>query len=1316
MSLNLEANKKYTHFSVPINESLPLSIKVKAVVEKKEEVVENVVSIEKYVHEKDILIGQLNVEKERQRELEIQIERLKSEQESQRLQIELKRQEAEKHYEEQELNMRNQLKMLQEQQEIERKRILEEQLIQQEHLRHQLERQIKIQEELKVTSGESVQKYAEEQVKILLEQRDAGKKKEKVTVEHSTNTDFQIPEVVTKETIIIDHSTHEKEVEKKKETITVEHSTNTDFPEIVTKETIVIDNNQQLSEIEKLWKEKFDMQLRQHERFIEDQQQIHLKQREVLEMQLSGEREKQFNLERELDDLKFQQEQQRSAFEREREEQLKMQEYQSQQMQEQLLLIKLEQEQKQTAETHIIHEKWILEQKEQLDEIEKIWKEKFEIQQQQQLKYSQEQQALHFKQQQLLAEQLEEEREKQHRLEIELSEMKAAQDQQLLIFEQQREQQIKIQEMQQIQMQEQIKLLQEQQEAERIRMIEEQQIQKTILERELEQKLMMKTQEKEIITKQQITQQQILQESLLEEHRRQMEEMERLWREKFDQQRLEQERLSRDQELAYERQKQLLEQQLEEERRKQISVEEQMLQMKKIQEQQHYDFEQQRLEQNKTREFQQNQWKEQLRLLQEQKETERIQILKDQLQQQNDLKDQLKKELNQQQIEKELVMQQQLEQQRLLQEQYDQQKLLQEQMMEEQRRKAEEAERVWREKMALQQQQQQQQQKLIDIKKSEIKEIRTRQMVPSINGNAPYNFVTEEDATRKLVLSSLERKAHVHSQINYDSGKSGTPEPVRTPFIPVTTSPPNTQPSGQALSPVSTGFYTPPPPATDIIPEVAFRPPMSYSKQEEEVVIRNDVINEYEGSRGSSPVTDMDFETKNQFSSSSSSSSSFVDLNSTSPAAALLQTSAKAEQSVSVTKTITSTAVVKKSDESIQKTEQTRKLEAKSSLVIPTSEVDGTTSTANEDRKNMVVAIPQPPPVLPAVKEIKPASVLKNTDESFQKAIEKQKKKLEEKSMEAKATSQVSSTKTTSVLKRSEESSVTTAKVQDSVSSQKLISDALHDRFQEAVPGYRKDYIGSSTSSLNTERPKSELPDIKPVVGDPHIKLDEDEDDDEETIADYIPEDDGWKDGVTRVIHIQDKYTHVLIKVRVEKATAKNNPMLIEFLFKVAQFTLHQFKKRKIEKLNFTESALNALKVEPDNFPLSDHFEQLGNKINSKVAIRGAVCRRFTGQSHVGGEIDGTIKSELKCTIGTSGVLVVLHKTNRLAPAAEFCQQICEHILKLKPKTLGVQKSISRIEPAGCLLAQKFLRDNTINIADAARRCMVQIAEFVFWA
>lgn len=151
-------------------------------------------------------------------------------------------------------------------------------------------------------------------------------------------------------------------------------------------------------------------------------------------------------------------------------------------------------------------------------------------------------------------------------------------------------------------------------------------------------------------------------------------------------------------------------------------------------------------------------------------------------------------------------------------------------------------------------------------------------------------------------------------------------------------------------------------------------------------------------------------------------------------------------------------------------------------------------------------------------------------------------------------------------------------------------------------------------------------------------------------------------------------------------------------------------------QMDYTEAQLGALLVEPDNFPLSEHFKQLAKKIDRRVAIREAAARRFTGQSYIGGDIGGTIKSELRCTLGTSGVLVVLHKTNRLAPAVDFSRQICEHILKLRPHVLGVQKSLNRIEPSGCLLGQKFLRDNTISIADAARRCMVQIAEFKFWA
>lgn len=889
----------------------------------------------------------------------------------------------------------------------------------------------------------------------------------------------------------------------KPKAITVEHSTNTDFevPEVITKEkTVIIDNNAQMEEIEKLWKEKFEMQERQHSHFIDDQQRLHLKQRELLEVQLAGEREKQDSLEKELSDLRIQQEQQILAFEKERQEQLHSQEAQHQKMQEQLLMIKLEQEKQVTHETHIMQEQFIIDQKKQIDDIKNLWREKFEIQQQQQLKFSEEQQELHLKQQQLLADQLDEERDKQRSLELELTQMKATQDQQLIIFEQQREQQIQIQEMQQSQMQEQIRLLQQQQEDERLRMLEEQKIQKELLEKELEHKLVLQTKEKEIITQQQITQQQLIQESLLEEHRRQMEEMERNWRERFEQQRIEQERLTKDQQLTYERQKQLLEQQLEEERRKQLTVEEQLKQMKLIQEQQHSDFERQRIEQNRTREMQQIQLKEQFRLLQEQKEHERIQMLKEQLQQQDDLKEQLKRELNEQQLEKEVVMQQQIEQQRLLQEQYEKQKLLQEQMVENQKRRAEEAEREWKMKMDLQLKQRQEQERQIELKKSEIKEIRARQMAPSINGNAPYNFVQEEDATRKLVLSSLERKAHIHNQINYDS--SSTTQINRSQITSASTySPPTIQQSLTEKSPIPTGFYTPPPPATDIVPEISFRPPMSFSKQEEEVVVTNDVINESE-LHSSQSSSEIEFELK---------------------AGDEIQTSDSGSQSP-----------------------------------VTMDPIKPTTPTP--PLPELVVPVPPPPPVVTQteVTKVTKSKITNLSSDSFKTAIKK--------SAEARQTAQAKK-----VVEQN--SMIAQAAVLEIEKDQKqTISEALHDRFREAVHGYRKDYaeMTSSSSSINKERPKSELPEQKPVVGDPDIKLDEDEAEEEQTVSPYTPEDDGWEDGVTRVIHVHDKYIHVLLRIRVERGKDMNAPTLHtlnDFLFKAAKFTLHQFKKQKVEKV-----------------------------------------------------------------------------------------------------------------------------------------------------
>ena len=106
------------------------------------------------------------------------------------------------------------------------------------------------------------------------------------------------------------------------------------------------------------------------------------------------------------------------------------------------------------------------------------------------------------------------------------------------------------------------------------------------------------------------------------------------------------------------------------------------------------------------------------------------------------------------------------------------------------------------------------------------------------------------------------------------------------------------------------------------------------------------------------------------------------------------------------------------------------------------------------------------------------------------------------------------------------------------------------------------------------------------------------------------------------------------------------------------------------------------------------------------------------------------MKAEGNCTIAKIGCLVELRKSSKFAPAREFADQLCEHIYAKKPKRLGsksqaleyqklktqFRNSSTKVRvPKGELLSQTFIFDQTMNVAEAARRCFVEVVDFVLY-
>lgn len=76
---------------------------------------------------------------------------------------------------------------------------------------------------------------------------------------------------------------------------------------------------------------------------------------------------------------------------------------------------------------------------------------------------------------------------------------------------------------------------------------------------------------------------------------------------------------------------------------------------------------------------------------------------------------------------------------------------------------------------------------------------------------------------------------------------------------------------------------------------------------------------------------------------------------------------------------------------------------------------------------------------------------------------------------------------------------------------------------------------------------------------------------------------------------------------------------------------------------------------------------------------------------------------------------MVLRKKNKYAPAEEFSDQLCQHIVIARPRLLGNEHGATKdAPPHRHLLKQRFAYDATVTAAEAARRCFIEIQDFIY--
>ena len=97
-----------------------------------------------------------------------------------------------------------------------------------------------------------------------------------------------------------------------------------------------------------------------------------------------------------------------------------------------------------------------------------------------------------------------------------------------------------------------------------------------------------------------------------------------------------------------------------------------------------------------------------------------------------------------------------------------------------------------------------------------------------------------------------------------------------------------------------------------------------------------------------------------------------------------------------------------------------------------------------------------------------------------------------------------------------------------------------------------------------------------------------------------------------------------------------------------------------------------------------------------------------------------------RVTIGKAAVIVKLQKLNKIAPAKEFSDQLCHHIISYRPEGMGQKaktkpgksptkdKALLALENRQ-LLTQTFLYDPTITVTEAARRSFCEVKDFVLF-
>lgn len=213
--------------------------------------------------------------------------------------------------------------------------------------------------------------------------------------------------------------------------------------------------------------------------------------------------------------------------------------------------------------------------------------------------------------------------------------------------------------------------------------------------------------------------------------------------------------------------------------------------------------------------------------------------------------------------------------------------------------------------------------------------------------------------------------------------------------------------------------------------------------------------------------------------------------------------------------------------------------------------------------------------------------------------------------------------------------------------------------------------------------------------------------------------------GCHRVLVLKDPCVVLMFKASCTTEKVGNDARLLNLMADIAENCAKRLRQmREITLPNLSAQHMDTLPLN-DGRTTKEHLAEISHLLNESVTLTD-IAYRFqpSDGSYIGTFVQGTVLSRRNYAIGKVGVLAVLVKKSKFATVEAFSEQLCEHIAHKKPATLGSfmgDRKAGRSSQRHAhlerdqLLLQSFMFDQTIIVAEAARRCFVGIEDFLYF-